>query len=296
MESEFNVEKWKVENPMDYIKAMTIINQASNKNEVFEILYRITRLHLPDTLFKFHSLTDDCALNELKLETLRSHKIYMSDVKDLNDPFDNKAFFYRPDALMKYEILAESKGKLIEDFTSYVKTASFTVNNVNSMPMWAHYSNNHTGYCISYDMKDKRNVQFSSCTFPLQYINKRIDITDLMDNQVNLMIDEIEKQGKRGKKAIQITDLSMVFMASFFSNIKHKTWGYEREYRCTAGAIADGMPFLPASPKEIFIGMNCKKEYTDELVKLADEMKISAYKMIFNDYDMDFSLDCKRMN
>lgn len=40
----------------------------------------------------------------------------MSNVKDLNDPFDNKAYFYRPEELKKYERLSENGGKLIDDF------------------------------------------------------------------------------------------------------------------------------------------------------------------------------------
>lgn len=99
LEMEFDLEKWRDENPMDYLLAMHLINQSSNKNEVCKMIYKITHLHLPDVLFKYISLTDDIALNESKLDTLLNQKIYMSDVKSLNDPFDSKAFFYRPDEL-----------------------------------------------------------------------------------------------------------------------------------------------------------------------------------------------------
>ncbi|MDD3654374.1 MAG: DUF2971 domain-containing protein [Desulfotomaculaceae bacterium] len=258
-------------------------------------IYKITRLHLPDVLFKFISLTDDIALNESKLDTVQNQTIYMSDVKNLNDPFDNKAYFYRPDELKKYNRLTRHDGKLIDDFTSLVKIAALTANNVNSMPMWAHYSNNHRGFCLSYDMKDKRNVQLSSCTFPVQYINKRIDVTDLIDNQVGKMIAEIEKQGAEGRNEIQLNDLSLVFMESLFCNIKHETWGYEKEYRCTAGATAKGMPFLPASPKEIYIGMNCPQTYVDRLIRIAGESQIPAYRMVFNEYETDFNFSLCKM-
>jgi len=134
----------------------------------------------------------------------------MSDVKNLNDPFDSKAYFYRPNELKKYERLTGHEGKLIDDFTSLVRIASLTANNMNSMPMWAHYSNNHRGFCLSYDMNDKRNVQLSGCTFRVQYTNKRIDVTDLMDNQVRKIIAEMEKQVAAGKKVIQYSDLSLV--------------------------------------------------------------------------------------
>lgn len=287
---EFDLEKWRAENPMDYILAMNLINQASNKNEVFKTIYKITRLHLPDVLFKYVSLTDDNVLNESKLDTVKNQKIYMSDVKNLNDPFDSKAYFYRPDKLKKYERLARHDGKLIDDFTSFVKVASLTANNVSSMPMWAHYSNNHRGFCLSYDIKDKRNIQLSGCTFPVQYTSKRIDVTDLMDNQVRKMNAEIERQIAEGKKVIQFDDLSLIFMASFFCNIKHETWSYEKEYRCTVGAIVNSMPFFPAYPKEVYIGMNCSQIYVDKLLSIAYELQIPAFRMVFNEYDTDFNL------
>ncbi|MBU3227798.1 DUF2971 domain-containing protein [Clostridium algidicarnis] len=290
LEMEFNLEKWRAENPMDYLLAMNLINQSSNKNEVFMKIYKITRLHLPDVLFKYISLTDDIALNESKLDTLEKQEIYMSDVKNLNDPFDSKAYFYRPDELKKYERLKEYDGKLIDDFTLFVKIASLTANSVNNMPMWAHYSNNHKGFCLSYDLKDKRNVQLSSCTFPVQYTNKRIDVTDLMDNEASKMFLEIDNQIAEGKKEIKLDDLSLGFMASLFCNIKHETWSYEKEYRCTAGAIAKGMPFFSASPKAIYIGMNCSQIYVDKLIKIANELQIPVFRMVFNEYDTNFNL------
>jgi hypothetical protein len=295
LEKEFDLEKWRAENPMDYILAMNLINQASNKNEVFMTIYKITRLHLPDVLFKFISLTDDIALNESKLDTVQNQKIYMSDVKNLNDPFDSKAYFYRSDELKKYERLTGHDGKLIDDFTSFVKIAALTANNVNSMPMWAHYSNNHRGFCLSYDMKDKRNVQLSGCTFPVQYISKRIDVTDIMDNQVRTMIAEMEKQVAEGKKVIRFDDLSLIFMGSFFCNIKHETWSYEKEYRCIAGATAKGMQLFPASLKEIYIGMNCSQTYVDKLIRIANKLQIPAFRTVFNEYDTDFNFSLQNV-
>ena len=202
---------------------MHLINQASNKNEVFWTIYKITRLHLPDVLFKYFSLTDDFDLNESKLDAVQNQEIYMSDVKDLNDPFDSKAYFYRPEELKKYERLARHGGKLIDDFTSFAKIAALTANNVNSIPMWAHYSNNHKGFCLSYDIKDRRNIKLLSCTFPVQYVKTRIDVTNLMDYQANKIIIEIEKHIAEGKKEILLNDLSLIFMLLCLAIKKYST-------------------------------------------------------------------------
>lgn len=287
-EEDFDIEKWRSENPMDYLKAMFVINTASNKNEVFMTIYEISRLYIPDTLFKYYSLTDNIALNEQKLETLRQAKIFMSDAKDLNDPFDTKAYFYRSDELKKYERLTEHDGKLIDDFSSYIKVSALSSNNVNSMPMWAHYANNHTGYCVSYDMKS--NSQLSRCTFPIQYTDKRIDITSLMNQQVKKILQEIEAQSAAGKKEILLDDLSLIFLMSLFCNIKHLSWSYENEFRCTTGAMAKGMTYVSAMPKEVFIGMNCLPKYADRIIKIADELNIPVYRMMFDELDSKFNL------
>lgn len=123
-EENFDIEKWRVDNPMDYLKAIFLINTSLNKNEVFKDIYKVTRQYIPDILFKYYSLTDNIALNEQKLHTLEQKKIFMSDARYSNDPFDNKAYFYKSDDLKKYEMLAEHDGKLIDDFSSFSKVSA----------------------------------------------------------------------------------------------------------------------------------------------------------------------------
>lgn len=292
-EKDFDIEKWRRENPMDYLKAIYLINKSSNRNEVFRCIYSITRLHIPDTLYKYYSLTNDISLNEQKIETLRQEKIFMSDAKYLNDPFDSKAYFYRPDDLKNQVVSHEFNGKVIEDFSIFAKVSALTSNDTNSMPMWAHYANNHMGYCVSYDMKN--NLKLSSCTFPVQYTDQRIDITSLMVDQVQKMLHEIETQSSAGKKEIIMDDLSLIFLISLFCNIKHLSWRYENEFRCTTGATEKGMPYVPAMPKEIFIGKNCLSTYADRLTKVAEELNIPVYKMIFDELGSEFNLLCEKV-
>lgn len=296
-ENDFDIEKWRKESPMDYLKAMFLLNRATTwniRNEVFKTIYAITRMYIPDVLYKYYSFTNDTALNEQKLNTLFQQKIFMSDAKYLNDPFDNKAYFYNPEQLKKYERLANHNGKIIDDFSAYSKITALTSNKINSMPMWAHYANNHGGYCVSYDMKS--NVRLSGCTFPIQYTNKRIDITSLMDSQVKSMIQEIEKQSQDAKKNIEITDLSIIFLISLFGNLKHISWSYENEFRCTNGTTADGMPYISAKPKEIYVGMKCLPMYEAKLIDVAFRLQLPIYKMEFDELSADFSLIPRRLN
>lgn len=116
-EVNFDIEKWRRDYPMDYLKAVYLINNAQDKNIAFQLIYKVIRMHVPDTLFKYYSFTHDLNLNEMKLDTLLKRKIYMSESKYLNDPFDNKAFYYDSKRLKKYKPLKPYNGKLIDDFS-----------------------------------------------------------------------------------------------------------------------------------------------------------------------------------
>ena len=54
---DFDKEKWRKENPMDYLKAariLTMSNEPAVTNEVFKRIFQITRLYIPDTLYKYY--------------------------------------------------------------------------------------------------------------------------------------------------------------------------------------------------------------------------------------------------
>ena len=58
-EKNFDLEKWRKESPMDYFKAIYILQQGQGivQDEIFKTIYRVVRMYLPDTLYKYYSLT-----------------------------------------------------------------------------------------------------------------------------------------------------------------------------------------------------------------------------------------------
>lgn len=299
-EKSFNFEKWRKETPIDYLKAVHIILSASNLFEgipgnlatdsAFHTIYRIIREYIPETLYKYYSLTDNNHLNKIKLNTLQNRQIFMSDIRAFNDPFDGKAFYYDPEKLKDIARLAPHNGRLIDDFTVFHKATSLTGNDVNCMPMWAHYSNNHHGFCVAYDMNDPQNLSLSSCTFPVQYTDQRLDITSFMIKQANMISNEIGNQSAQRNNQILINDLSLVYVAQFLCNIKHISWQYEKEFRCSMGATANGMPYVDAIPKAIYIGMKCLPKHEIRLRQIAKTLNIPIYKMVFEECSTMFNL------
>jgi len=286
------IEEWRNETPMDYFKAVAILNKATSpiaSVEVFKAIYQIIRLYIPDVLYKFISLSEDEKGNDQKFETLLRKKMYLSTIDKFNDPFDSKAFFYYPEVLEKYKrIRTGNRGKLIDDITKYIRTASLTENNVFSLPMWAHYANNHKGFCIAYNMK--KNTVLAGCTFPVQYTEERLDISSFIDDYMGMVVDKIEEQQNQGRKQIMIDDNRFLFYFLLLCNIKHSSWNYEKEFRCTEASNAPGAPYIDAIPSEIYIGMKCSLENETQLRKIGKQLNIPVHKMIWDDYSENFKL------
>lgn len=289
MNQPFNREQWHENNPMDYFKAVEIIiscKDDTQRNEAFSVIYQITRLHIPNVLFKYYSLSNDEELNKKKIQTLKDQQVFNALFQDMNDPFDGKAYFYRHEAIKKYIRNDEELNKPIH-FSSFGRVSSFSEIGVNSMPMWAHYGANHRGYAVTYDMKDSRNTKLSSCMFPVQYSDKRIDITTLVEDQFQAALTALESTMQRGEKKIVLHNLSLVYCSALFGNIKHQSWSYEKEFR---NIVGKELVTTPAIPKEIYIGAKCSDIHTKELIRVGRKLNIPVFRMILDEYTPEYCL------
>ncbi len=297
----FDREIWLQEHPIDYFKFLYVLFTTSDNAPkdfsrdiamavAFKLIYQIIRLYIPNTLYKYFSLTNDIVLNEKKFITLQKQQLFMSDIKDFNDPFDGKAFFYNTNELANISRLKHIGGQLIDDFTVFNKGTALTENDTNCMPMWAHYANNHKGFCVAYDMNNPFNTALAGCTFPIQYTSERLDITSLMNKHANIVTAEIDKQLAQGKKQVEISDLSLIYVTQYLCNIKHSTWQYEKEFRCTIAANAKGTPYIDAAPHSIYIGMNCSEENRKKLITISKELSVPIYQMNFDELSESYKL------
>lgn len=295
-ENNWNWNQWHKNCPMDYLMAIYILNMTDNpivQCEVFKTIWRVAQMHIPNVLYKYYSLSDDAELNEKKFQTLIDGKIFMSEIKDFNDPYDSKCFFYDSAKLADIERLKPHGGKIIDDFTTYIRGTALTENGVQSMPMWAHYSNNHSGFCVSYDMN--ANTQLKGCTFPVQYIAERLDITSLVRKQSEEICNEIDNTIANGEKHTVIDDLTMILVPQLLYNLKLNQWSYEKEFRCSIASNAKGSPYIEAIPKEIYIGKNCSEGNKNQLICISQNFKIPAYQMIFDENGEKCELTSKKI-
>ncbi len=292
----WNWDQWHKDCPMDYLKAIYILNMADNpivQSEVFKTIWRVAQMHIPNVLYKYYSLSDDEELNEKKFQTLKAGKIFMSEIKDFNDPYDSKCFFYDSTKLADIERLKPYGGKVIDDFTTYIRGTALTENGVQCMPMWAHYSNNHLGFCVSYDMNS--NTQLKGCTFPVQYISERLDITSLVRKQSEQICAAIDSNIAIGEKQIIINDLTMILVPQLLYNLKLDQWNHEKEFRCFIASNAEGAPYIDAIPREIYIGKNCSDSNKEQLIRISQNLNIPAYQMLLDECGEKCELIIKRI-
>lgn len=290
-EKNWDINEWRKEYPVDYFNMSAMLvntDEAAIRDELFKIIYQSIRLYIPDTVYKYFSLDVNDKRDKEKLETLYNGKVYMSEIKGFNDPFDGRAFFYNPSKLEDVERLQHCGGRLIDDFCEFVRIACFTGNGVQSMPMWAHYANNHKGFCVAYDVKD--NIDLKSNLFPVQYTDQRLDISSEMVKQTAKISESIDETEQSRNLVTKLEDKTLIYLPQLLYNLKHTSWSYENEYRCIIASNAKGMPFIDAKPKAIFIGRDCSDKHAHCLFDIADEHEAKIYKMGFNEYLDNYQL------
>ncbi len=122
----------------------------------------------------------------------------------------------------KYSLIAiDNLEKALAMIRSLYIITSLTSTGVNNMPMWAHYSNNHTGYCIEFEIVNPITI------YPVTYEKKRIGIASIITNYLKLASDV-------GKRIIDENNNEFLLYRAILQNstmIKHESWSYENEYR-----------------------------------------------------------------
>lgn len=282
---------------MDYLPGIKLILDApaDERQAQFRLVIRIAQSFIPSVLYKFSPLDSDDINDPKRVRALKDKKIYLSHSSSFNDPFDCRAFYYDPKVLATHRILKHRKGQMFDDFGSFVRLTCLTSCDSSSLPMWAHYANNHRGYCIAYDTSIPENHNLRALTFPVQYTNSRVDITATLD----LLASQIEKNlpgnMERGLMSGRPYDQTIVYLVMLLLNLKNSTWSYEHEFRCSVPSSHPEIPFISAHPKEIYIGMNCPQIYETQLNEIGREQGIPVYKMQFDDLCGDYNLHKEKL-
>ncbi len=190
----------KINNDISLIKKkMKKAQKLMRKNRDASILYKVLdeeclpliRSYLPKKIYKYYTLNDIEEFNSKRINSLREKCVFGSIASSFNDPFEGKYVFMTEEDLSKLGAPVETKQiweTVISAISEHITTICFT-QNPNDMPMWAHYANEHQGFCVEYEIINNSNlilVYFSLFLLFTVETNQSFDMRGLGEHIVGL--------------------------------------------------------------------------------------------------------------
>lgn len=172
--------------------------------------------------------------------------------------------------------------------------------------MWAHYADNHKGFCVEYDMsKFKNELSLSDSTIVSDkelFLNERLEFTlksglfevIYSSNRVKIPYTKLNYLEKLSKDEIENNN--------YFSNLLYKAyihkspvWSYEKEWRIILDeSVCDyfdkKIPFPYA--KCIYLGARIEKKKKDMLIRIAETLNIEIKEMFIQ--EINYELESRR--
>jgi len=213
---------------------------------------------LPNKLYKYRSF------NQYSKDNIENNTLYYSNPLNFNDPYDCSCDFQQKEIEDENGIVFVDKDIIITAIKDNLRICSLSERN-DSLPMWAHYSDNHQGICIEYDLTDIDDKTMLSYLYPMFYTNDLIKIT-----------------ANFAKK-------HMFFISNIIAMYKNEDWEYEKEWRFilpfTESFIKDkkfnmvNSTMLSPKISAIYIGSKADYKTEQELRDLIADRDIKLYKM-----------------
>ena len=225
---------------------------------------------MPEYLYKFVSLDNEWIdgvkskekeqMNENKLCSLRKNEIWFSTPEHLNDPYEFRGIYVDYDQLKEDGISRQEVDDLQHLFEDDFVLSSFTLSMEDNFPMWAHYANNHRGFCIKYKVVDPAFIT------KVRYTTQRHMLTAGIRRAVKIS-HELKSKGVDLREKRLMVKLQKAYMRVLSQNYstKHKSWCYEEEYRIIAERSDKDNPYGQYVPAEkvglcvdaVFTGCKC---------------------------------------
>jgi hypothetical protein len=125
----------------------------------------------------------------------------------------------------------------------------------NSIIMWSHYANKHSGFCIEYDLKNYRSNVF---LFPVFYEEELFDMTKYL----------LTEKDKFNNFALLLAAIT-----------KSIEWAYEKEWRLIPFGFVDQESDCPMSkPTALYIGSKATDDNKQWIKNVARYKKVDIYQ------------------
>lgn len=228
---------------------------------------------VPDYLYKFYSLSEkeNDELDQKKLNTISENCNWYDIPENQNDPFDMRMAYIDEDIAETKGAISESVKMarcLLDELQHGFALCSFTNSDLNNLPMWAFYANNHRGFCVKYKVNKKQML------FRVFYEKDRVGIFATI---INLYVAMVESE-KRGQETKELECYRHILMNLI--NCKHISWNNEKEFRIIIPSenhkgLNVSNEIVGIKPVELYMGIKCSLSNQKKLIEIC-KSKISC--------------------
>lgn len=187
--------------------------------------------------------TDDLGLTYLLTKKLFPEKTDEAEhrLKDIKDVQQNIYSYYEESCLM---------GCLCTNFKNQL--------------MWAHYADNHKGFCIEYDYSEKDEEVLQKLPYPVIYSSNRPQVP------WKAALEQTEENIDDAKEQMILTLLT-----------KGLEWEYENEWRILINTVSSPAFKMP-KVSCVYLGDRICEENRDKILEIAKKMHVPVKQMRLN--------------
>lgn len=230
-----------------------------NPNIPYSEVKKYVGQYMPQKLYRYRTF------DQYYRSNIMDGQVYLACPDTYNDPFDSAVKFdYKKcvektlgiDTTEVYEKILQLNNLIgtgfakhykdtFDGFKKYMKMACFSEKK-DSILMWSHYAENHSGFCIEYDTR--KNSLFSELALPVIYMEERYDATECLLTQSK----------------------NTAFNPIIYKDI---SWSYEKEWR-----LWGSKDYFENKPNYLEMGDAISAIYIGACIKDKDKNKIEEIK------------------
>ena len=232
-------------------------------------------------------------VNNRNIDNIKNNTIWLSKFDNLNDPFEMDKIYISETENKEYNYSYKFISSAFNMMKKSILLTCFTTDIEMNLPMWAHYANNHKGFCIEYKIIDSKKL------FPVVYDDYRIKINNRFTDYISLST----KTDKNIHELLYLNSITNFIIQSFA--YKNTIWEYEKEIRlfnCIDDILnlEKGKLFklcdLGIEITGIYLGIDFIEFYKKTMVDICEKNDINLYMMYIDKDSNKPYLKYKKLN
>lgn len=211
------------------------------------------------------------------IDMLESKQVYFSHPSQFNDPFDCllSRYYFKTNQDSRFEIAFET---WLKDYLDKLGIFCLSADCMSKL-MWAHYADNHRGFCIG----------FKTSELP--------PIKEKGEQAIKEIKYMVERARINVAASFRSENIDYADVAQFVGNwlyVKSLDWKYEKEWRLIGEARKTEL-YDVSMIGEIIFGLKMTLENKETIMRTFKNSDIAFSEVIINP-EKDFALDLKKSN